>query len=79
MDMISDEVDTIWPVLNIYTPEKSFKEIDGAYMRMYSGEEEFCRFDLPKNMDPKSNGNILANFKRGEDGSWSLKARGYYT
>ena len=49
-------------------------------------DHEFCRFDLSKNCDNISNGNIVCsiaryagdNWTNGET-RWALKARGYYT
>jgi tellurium resistance protein TerZ len=73
-------VDSIWPVITIYTAGDEFDDVRGAYSRIFDGitGAEFIRFNLSANRDNISNGNILANFKRNGNG-WTFKARGYYT
>ena len=80
-DKIDKNVDSIWPVIMIYTPSKNFThDVEKAYTRIFDSEQnkEFVRIDLSENKDGKSNGNILANFKRC-NGGWSFRGREYYT
>jgi len=75
---VPENVTSIWPVVTIYSSDKQFDDVKGAYCRIVSKGSELCRYDLSDNMDNVSNGNIVANFKRvGE--TWSFKALGYYT
>lgn len=66
-------------MITVYTDGKQFDDVRGAYCRLHSNGQEFCRFNLSLNRDGVSNGNIMANLKRQPGGAWSLKARGYYT
>ena len=75
---IPQEVDSIWPVINIYEFKTKFNDVKGAYCRIYNGNNELVRFDLSANMDGTSKGNIVANFKRNGN-HWTFKALGYYT
>lgn len=87
LDRMPEEVDSLWPVISIYTEGSQFDDVKGAYCRIYdaASKAEFARFDLSENRDNISNGNIVANFKKtkskdGSNGSlWSFQARGYYT
>ena len=80
LDKISKKVDTIWPVINIYTDNMTFDDVEGAFCRIIDAKtnQEFCRYNLSENHDKLSNGNIVANLKRHSNG-WSMKVRGYYT
>ena len=73
-------VDSIWPVITIYTAGDEFDDVRGAYCRLYDPMtgQEFVRSNLSQNRDNISNGNIVANFKRNGN-TWTFKARGYYT
>jgi len=55
--------------------------VKGAYARLIdtNSRKEFCKFNLSRNMDNISNGNIVASISRAGNGEWSIKARGYYT
>jgi tellurium resistance protein TerZ len=66
LDKVHQSVDTIWPVITIYTPGKQFDDVKGAYCRLmdHDSKAEICRFYLSDNQDNISNGNIMANFKR---------------
>ena len=77
---LKPNVDSIWPVITIYTAKDQFDDVSGAYGRIFDAktEAEFIKFDLSANKDNISNGNILANFKRNGN-NWTFKARGYYT
>jgi tellurium resistance protein TerZ len=81
LDMVSKETVSIWPVITIFTSNRQFDDVKGAYCRIFEiqSKEEFCRFSLSKNIDNISNGNIMGNFSRTRSGGWFFKARGYYT
>jgi stress response protein SCP2 len=73
-------VDSIWPVITIYSNDKKFTDVKGAFCRLVDPEDkEFCRINLSDNYDNISNGNIMCSIKRYTTGAWALKARGYYT
>lgn len=81
LDQVDKECHTIWPVITIFTSNRQFDDVKGAYCRIYDPQsrEEFCRFSLSQNIDNISNGNIMGNFARTRSGGWCFKARGYYT
>ena len=80
LNKVPYNVDSLWPVVTIYTRNKNFSQVKGAYCRVVESRsnKEFCNFNLSLNLDRVSNGNIVANFKRAGQG-WTMKARGYYT
>ena len=53
----------------------------GAYARILdqASGKEFCKFNLSRNLDNISNGNIVATIARAGLNEWSIKALGYYT
>ena len=80
LDKLPAEVDSIWPVINLYTKNFTFKDVTGAYCRIIDekSKSEFVKYNLSENNDETSNGCIVASIHRHDD-SWALKARGYYT
>jgi tellurium resistance protein TerZ len=79
LSKIPDHVDSIWPVVTIYTSGKNFSQVKGTYCRIFEGKKsEFCKYMLYHNNDGVSNGCIVGNFKR-NGGGWTFKALGYYT
>ena len=81
LDAISKNVDSIWPVVTVFTYNKHFDDVQGAYCRIYDMEsdQEFCRFSLSKCVDYCSNGCIIGSFQKTKHDNWMFKARGYYT
>lgn len=77
LDKLAPEVDSLWPVISIYTEGRQFDDVKGAYCRIYddASNAEFARFNLSENKDNVSNGNIIANFKKMKSNfgvSWSF-------
>ena len=81
MDKLPDEVDSIWPVITLYTDGFTFKDVKGAYCRIIDekSKSEFVKYNLSENNDGTSSGCVVASLHRHGDESWALKARGYYT
>ena len=79
LDELGEEVDSIWPVINIYTTNMTFSDVKGAFCRIYdeTSNAEFVKYNLEENTDNISNGCVVASLHKYAD-SWSLKARGYY-
>ena len=79
LPQISANVDTIWPVITIYTRNHQFDDVKNAYVRILDpkSRNEFCRFNLSDNKDNISTGNIVGCIKRNGD-TWTFKAMGYY-
>ena len=77
---IDPSVQSIWPVINIYTSGNQFDDVSGAYCRIIDTKTgvEFCRYNLSDNKDGVSTGCIVADIRRSGP-SWVMKARGYYT
>lgn len=63
LNKIDSRVQSIWPVITIYSPDKQFDDVDGAYCRLleHGSNAEICRYNLSENKDNISNGNIMAN------------------
>jgi stress response protein SCP2 len=61
LGLIPENVESIWPVITIYTSGKNFSQVSGAFCRMLdkSTGKEFCRFTLSDCKDGRSNGNIM--------------------
>ena len=64
LDKVHSKVDSIWPVINVYTWNRQIDDLSGAYCRLNSNNQEFCRYDLSLNKDGVSNGCIMASLKR---------------
>jgi stress response protein SCP2 len=79
LPQISKNVETIWPVITIYTDGQQFDDVKNAYVRIVDpkSRNEFCRFNLSNNKDGISTGNIVGCIKRNGD-SWTFKSLGYY-
>ena len=62
LSKVSSKVQSIWPVITIYTNGQTFDGVSGAYCRLLdkSARKEFCRFNLSRIKDGVSNGNIMA-------------------
>jgi stress response protein SCP2 len=64
LNQLPQNVDSFWPCITIWTAGNQFDDVKGAYCRLFSGKSQMVRYNLSKNMDNISNGNIVANFKR---------------
>ena len=53
LDKISKNVDSIWPIINIYTDQMTFYDVKGAFCRIIDNKsnKEFCRYNLSENLD----------------------------
>ena len=80
LDRLDETVDSIWPVITIYSAGTTFSDVTSSFCRVNDNKEnELCRINLSNNYDHISNGNIICSIKRYNCNSWALKARGYYT
>lgn len=79
LPQVSPQVNSIWPVITIYTKGKQFDDVSKAYVRILDpkSKQEFGRFNLSDNKDGVSTGCIVANIRRNGD-SWTFKSLGYY-
>jgi len=65
-DKIPHNVDSLWPVVTIYSRGNQFDDVKGAYARLVDSntKKEFCKFNLSRNLDNISNGAIVASISR---------------
>jgi stress response protein SCP2 len=79
LPQVSSNVETIWPVITIYSSGQQFDDVKNAYVRIIDpkSRNEFCRFNLSNNRDNISTGSIVGCIKRNGD-SWTFKSLGYY-
>lgn len=76
---LEHNVESIWPVITVYTNRMTFSDVKGAYCRIYAPDgSEFARYKLSDLSDNISNGCLVGSLHR-NSGHWSLKALGYYT
>lgn len=66
LGLIPSDVESIWPVITIYTNGKTFSQVSGAFCRILdkTSKKEFCRFTLSDCKDGVSNGNIMGVIRR---------------
>jgi len=66
LPQISQNVQSIWPVITIYTRGKQFDDVKNAYVRILDPKlkREICRFNLSDNKDGVSTGCMVANLRR---------------
>ena len=65
LDRLSEDVDSIWPVITIYSSGTRFSHVKNSYCTVNDNKgNEFCRFNLSHNYDNISNGNIICSIKR---------------
>ena len=48
LDKLDEDIDSLWPVINIFAEKKNFGDVRGARIRLCDAisMEEFCRFNL---------------------------------
>ncbi|EAR95749.2 tellurium resistance protein (macronuclear) [Tetrahymena thermophila SB210] len=83
LKQIDQRVDTIWSVITIYSQNKAFNEVSGAFCRLVDKKtnKEFCRYNLSSESINNSshNGCIMACIKRYKNDCWAIQPKGFLT
>jgi len=81
LNQLPPEISTLLFVVNIYTPQRCFCDVEGEFCRLVDNRTnaELCRFEMDY-MDPQvdtANNLIMCKMFRKGDGSWALQVLGF--
>ncbi|KRX06675.1 hypothetical protein PPERSA_07909 [Pseudocohnilembus persalinus] len=78
LNLMPEEVDSLWCLITVYTSQKQFDDVNDAYCRICIQNYEMARFNLSQNKDGVSKGCIMTQIQRYKDDQWYCNMKGYF-
>ncbi|KRX06892.1 hypothetical protein PPERSA_11537 [Pseudocohnilembus persalinus] len=78
LNKVDDSVVSLWVFISIFSENKTFDNVKGAYVRILIKGAEFSRYQVTEANDGEQNGCLVCLISR-KSGFWTIRGKGYYT